>query len=161
MNLLKISEINTMNYIISNDELQQIVAEIAVKHHIAIQDNDPLLVEITVQNYLLSKFKKALEEHAVTIDEQTDVYIEQLKSAITASQDALENARLTAEKDLIKNANSIINGATGHFSDIVKSEIQQIEIPKDKSLRWLLWCTLSFTVLNLMLTLFLIGKIFL
>lgn len=151
----------SMNYIISNDELQQIVAEIAVKHHIAIQDNDPLLVEITVHNYLLSKFKKALEEHAVTIDEQTDVYIEQLKSAITASQDALENARLTAEKDLIKNANSIINGATGHFSDIVKSEIQQIEIPKDKSLRWLLWCTLSFTVLNLMLTLFLIGKIFL
>ena len=150
-----------MNYIISNDELQQIVAEIAVKHHIAIQDNDPLLVEITVQNYLLSKFKKALEEHAVTIDEQTDVYIEQLKSAITASQDALENARLTAEKDLIKNANSIINGATGHFSDIVKSEIQQIEIPKYKYLRWLLWCTLSFTVLNLMLTLFLIGKIFL
>lgn len=150
-----------MNYIISNDELQQIVAEIAVKHHIAIQDNDPLLVEITVQNYLLSKFKKALEEHAVTIDEQTDVYIEQLKSAITASQDALDNARLTAEKDLIKNANSIINGATGHFSDIVKSEIQQIEIPKDKSLRWLLWCTLSFTVLNLMLTIFLIGKIFL
>lgn len=150
-----------MNYIISNDELQQIVAEIAVKHHIAIHANDPLLVEITVQNYLLSKFKKALEEHAVTIDEQTDVYIEQLKSAITASQDALENARLTAEKDLIKNANSIINGATGHFSDIVKSEIQQIEIPKDKSLRWLLWCTLSFTVLNLMLTLFLIGKIFL
>lgn len=150
-----------MNYIITNDELQQIVAEIAVKHHIAIQDNDPLLVEITVQNYLLSKFQKALEEHALTIDEQTDVYIEQLKSAITASQDALENARLTAEKDLIKNANSIINGATGHFSDIVKSEIQQIEIPKDKSLRWLLWCTLSFTVLNLMLTLFLIGKIFL
>lgn len=150
-----------MNYIISNDELQQIVAEIAVKHHIAIQDNDPLLVEITVQNYLLSKFKKALEEHAVTIDEQTDVYIEQLKSAITASQDALENARLTAEKDLIKNANSIINGATGHFSDIVKSEIQQIEIPKDKSLRWLLWCTLSFTVLNLMLTVFIISKIFL
>ena len=151
----------SMNYIISNDELQQIVAEIAVKHHIAIQDNDPLLVEITVQNYLLSKFKKALEEHAVTIDEQTDVYIEQLKSAITASQDALENARLTAEKDLIKNANSIINGATGHFSDIVKSEIQQIEIPKDKSLRWLLWCTLSFTVLNLMLTVFIISKIFL
>lgn len=151
----------SMNYIISNDELQQIVAEIAVKHHIAIQDNDPLLVEITVQNYLLSKFKKALEEHAVTIDEQTDVYIEQLKSAITASQDALENARLTAEKDLIKNANSIINGATGHFSDLVKSEIQQIEIPKDKFLRWLLWCTLSFTVLNLMLTIFLIGKIFL
>lgn len=150
-----------MNYIISNDELQQIVAEIAVKHHIAIQDNDPLLVEITVQNYLLSKFKKALEEHAVTIDEQTDVYIEQLKSAITASQDALENARLTAEKDLIKNANSIINGATGHFSELVKSEIQQIEIPKDKSLRCLLWCTLSFTVLNLMLTIFLIGKIFL
>lgn len=150
-----------MNYIISNDELQQIVAEIAVKHHIAIQDNDPLLVEITVQNYLLSKFKKALEEHAVTIDEQTDVYIEQLKSAITASQDALENARLTAEKDLIKNANSIINGATGHFSELVKSEIQQIEIPKDKSLRWLLWCTLSFTLLNLMLTIFLIGKIFL
>lgn len=151
----------SMNYIISNDELQQIVAEIAVKHHIAIQDNDPLLVEITVQNYLLSKFKKALEEHAVTIDEQTDVYIEQLKSAITASQDALENARLTAEKDLIKNANSIINGATGHFSELVKSEIQQIEIPKDKSLRWLLWCTLSFTLLNLMLTIFLIGKIFL
>ena len=151
----------SMNYIISNDELQQIVAEIAVKHHIAIQDNDPLLVEITVQNYLLSKFQKALEEHALTIDEQTDVYIEQLKSAITASQDALENARLTAEKDLIKNANSIINGATGHFSDIVKSEIQQIEIPKDKSLRWLLWCTLSFTVLNLMLTVFIISKIFL
>jgi DNA anti-recombination protein RmuC len=150
-----------MNYIITNDELQQIVAEIAVKHHIAIQDNDPLLVEITVQNYLLSKFQKALEEHALTIDEQTDVYIEQLKSAITASQDALENARLTAEKDLIKNANSIINGATGHFSDIVKSEIQQIEIPKDKSLRWLLWCTLSFTVLNLMLTVFIISKIFL
>ena len=150
-----------MNYIISNDELQQIVAEIAVRHHIAIQDNDPLLVEITVQNYLLSKFQKALEEHALTIDEQTDVYIEQLKSAITASQDALENARLTAEKDLIKNANSIINGATGHFSDIVKSEIQQIEIPKDKSLRWLLWCTLSFTVLNLMLTVFIISKIFL
>lgn len=150
-----------MNYIISNDELQQIVAEIAVKHHIAIQDNDPLLVEITVQNYLLSKFQKALEEHALTIDEQTDIYIEQLKSAITASQDALENARLTAEKDLIKNANSIINGATGHFSDIVKSEIQQIEIPKDKSLRWLLWCTLSFTVLNLMLTVFIISKIFL
>lgn len=150
-----------MNYIISNDELQQIVAEIAVKHHIAIQDNDPLLVEITVQNYLLSKFRNALEEHAVSIDEQTDVYIEQLKSAITASQEALENARLTAEKDLIKHANSIINGATAHFSDIVKSEIQQIEIPKDKSLRWLLWCTLSFTVLNLMLTLFLIGKIFL
>lgn len=141
-----------MNYIITNDELQQIVAEIAVKHHIAIQDNDPLLVEITVQNYLLSKFKKALEEHAVTIDEQTDVYIEQLKSAITASQEALENARLTAEKDLIKNANSIINGATGHFSDIVKSEIQHIEIPKDKSLRYLLWCTFSFTLLNLMLT---------
>lgn len=150
-----------MNYIITNDELQQIVAEIAVRHHIAIQDNDPLLVEITVQNYLLSKFQKALEEHALTIDEQTDVYIEQLKSAITASQDALENARLTAEKDLIKNANSIINGATGHFSDIVKSEIQQIEIPKDKSLRWLLWCTLSFTVLNLMLTVFIISKIFL
>lgn len=150
-----------MNYIITNDELQQIVAEIAVKHHIAIQDNDPLLVEITVQNYLLSKFQKALEEHALTIDEQTDVYIEQLKSAITASQDALENARLTAEKDLIKNANSIINGATGHFSDIVKSEIQQIEIPKDKSLRWLLWGTLSFTVLNLMLTVFIISKIFL
>lgn len=149
-----------MNYIITNDELQQIVAEIAVKHHIAIQDNDPLLVEITVQNYLLSKFKKALEEHAVTIDEQTDVYIEQLKSAITASQDALENARMTAEKDLIKNANSIINGATGHFSDIVKSEIQHIEIPKDKSLRYLLWCTFSFTLLNLMLTVFLIGKIF-
>lgn len=149
-----------MNYIITNDELQQIVAEIAVKHHIAIQDNDPLLVEITVQNYLLSKFKKALEEHAVTIDEQTDVYIEQLKSAITASQEALENARLTAEKDLIKNANSIINGATGHFSDIVKSEIQHIEIPKDKSLRYLLWCTFSFTLLNLMLTVFLIGKIF-
>lgn len=150
-----------MNYIITNDELQQIVAEIAVRHHIAIQDNDPLLVEITVQNYLLSKFQKALEEHALTIDEQTDIYIEQLKSAITASQDALENARLTAEKDLIKNANSIINGATGHFSDIVKSEIQQIEIPKDKSLRWLLWCTLSFTVLNLMLTVFIISKIFL
>lgn len=150
-----------MNYIITNDELQQIVAEIAVRHHIAIQDNDPLLVEITVQNYLLSKFQKALEEHALTIDEQTDVYIEQLKSAITASQDALANARLTAEKDLIKNANSIINGATGHFSDIVKSEIQQIEIPKDKSLRWLLWCTLSFTVLNLMLTVFIISKIFL
>ena len=150
-----------MNYIITNDELQQIVAEIAVRHHIAIQDNDPLLVEITVQNYLLSKFQKSLEEHALTIDEQTDIYIEQLKSAITASQDALENARLTAEKDLIKNANSIINGATGHFSDIVKSEIQQIEIPKDKSLRWLLWCTLSFTVLNLMLTVFIISKIFL
>ena len=139
-----------MNYIISNDELQQIVAEIAVKHHIAIQDNDPLLVEITVQNYLLSKFKKALEEHALTIDEQTDVYIEQLKSAITASQDALENARLTAEKDLIKNANSIINGATGHFSDIVKSEIQQIEIPKDKSLRWLHEIFLIKNLLNLL-----------
>lgn len=149
-----------MNYIISNDELQQIVAEIAVKHHIAIQDNDPLLVEITVQNYLLSKFKKALEEHAVTIDEQTDVYIEQLKTSLTASQESLENARQTAEKELIKNANSIINGAIDHFANIVKSEIQQIEIPKDQSLRRILWCAISVALFNLMLTLFLIGKIF-
>lgn len=150
-----------MNYIITNDELQQIVAEIAVKHHIAIQDNDPLLVEITVQNYLLSKFQKALEEHALTIDEQTDVYIEQLKSAITASQDALENARLTAEKDLIKNANSIINGATAHFSDIVKSEIQRIEIQKDNVLRYSIFSLLSLTILNMFLTIFLVFKFFL
>ena len=150
-----------MNYIISNDELQQIVAEIAVKHHIAIQDNDPLLVEITVQNYLLSKFKKALEEHAVTIDEQTDVYIEQLKSAITASQDALENARLTAEKDLIKHANSIINGATAHFSDIVKSEIQHIEIPKDNVLRYSVFSLVALAIINMFLTIFLFFKFFL
>lgn len=138
-----------MNYIISNDELQHIVAEIAVKHHIVIQDNDPLLVEITVQNYLLSKFKKALEEHAVTIDEQTDVYIEQLKTSLTASQESLENARQAAEKDLIKNANSIINGATEHFANIVKSEIQNIEIPKDNILRHTVWglaiLTLNFS----------------
>lgn len=150
-----------MNYIISNDELQQIVAEIAVKHHIAIQDNDPLLVEITVQNYLLSKFRNALEEHAVSIDEQTDVYIEQLKSAITASQEALENARLTAEKDLIKHANSIINGATAHFSDIVKSEIQRIEIQKDNVLRYSIFSLLSLTILNMFLTIFLFFKFFL
>lgn len=150
-----------MNYIITNDELQQIVAEIAVKHHIAIQSNDPLLVEITVQNYLLSKFKKALEEHAVTIDEQTDVYIEQLKSAITASQDALENARLTAEKDLIKNANSIINGATAHFSDIVKSEIQHIEIPKDNVLRYSVFSLVALAIINMFLTIFLFFKFFL
>ena len=150
-----------MNYIISNDELQQIVAEIAVKHHIAIQDNDPLLVEITVQNYLLSKFRNALEEHAVSIDEQTDVYIEQLKSAITASQEALENARLTAEKDLIKHANSIINGATAHFSDIVKSEIQRIEIQKDNVLRYSIFSLLSLTILNIFLTIFLFFKFFL
>lgn len=150
-----------MNYIITNDELQQIVAEIAVKHHIAIQDNDPLLVEITVQNYLLSKFRNALEEHAVSIDEQTDVYIEQLKSAITASQEALENARLTAEKDLIKHANSIINGATAHFSDIVKSEIQRIEIQKDNVLRYSIFSLLSLTILNMFLTIFLVFKIFL
>lgn len=150
-----------MNYIISNDELQQIVAEIAVKHHIAIQDNDPLLVEITVQNYLLSKFRNALEEHAVSIDEQTDVYIEQLKSAITASQEALENARLTAEKDLIKHANSIINGATAHFSDIVKSEIQRIEIQKDNVLRYSIFSLLSLTILNMFLTIFLVFKFFL
>lgn len=150
-----------MNYIISNDELQQIVAEIAVKHHIAIQDNDPLLVEITVQNILLSKFRNALEEHAVSIDEQTDVYIEQLKSAITASQEALENARLTAEKDLIKHANSIINGATAHFSDIVKSEIQRIEIQKDNVLRYSIFSLLSLTILNMFLTIFLVFKFFL
>ena len=150
-----------MNYIISNDELQQIVAEIAVKHHIAIQDNDPLLVEITVQNYLLSKFRNALEEHAVSIDEQTDVYIEQLKSAITASQEALENDRLTAEKDLIKHANSIINGATEHFANIVKAEIQQIEIPKDNILRHTVWGLATLTILNLLLTLFLVCKLFL
>lgn len=150
-----------MNYIISNDELQQIVAEIAVKHHIAIQDNDPLLVEITVQNYLLSKFRNALEEHAVSIDEQTDVYIEQLKSAITASQEALENDRLTAEKDLIKHANSIINGATAHFSDIVKSEIQRIEIQKDNVLRYSIFSLLSLTILNMFLTIFLVFKFFL
>lgn len=151
----------SMNYIISNDELQQIVAEIAVKHHIAIQDNDPLLVEITVQNYLLSKFKKALEEHAVTIDEQTDVYIEQLKSGITATQEALENARLTAEKDLIKHANSIINGATGHFSDIVKSEIKNIDIPRDNMLRYSIWCLVILALANMFLTLFLVCKLFL
>lgn len=150
-----------MNYIISNDELQQIVAEIAVKHHIAIQDNDPLLVEITVQNYLLSKFKKALEEHAVTIDEQTDVYIEQLKTSLTASQESLENARQAAEKELIKNANSIINGATAHFSDIVKSEIQRIEIQKDNVLRYSIFSLLSLTILNMFLTIFLVFKFFL
>ena len=150
-----------MNYIISNDELQQIVAEIAVKHHIAIQDNDPLLVEITVQNYLLSKFKKALEEHAVTIDEQTDVYIEQLKTSLTASQESLENARQTAEKELIKNANSIINGATEHFANIVKSEIQNIEIPTDNVLRYTVWGLATLTILNLLLTLFLVCKLFL
>lgn len=150
-----------MNYIISNDELQQIVAEIAVKHHIAIQDNDPLLVEITVQNYLLSKFRKALEEHAVSIDEQTDVYIEQLKSAIRASQETLENARDEAEKDLIKHANSIINGATAHFSDIVKSEIQRIEIQKDNVLRYSIFSLLSLTILNMFLTIFLVFKFFL
>lgn len=150
-----------MNYIISNDELQQIVAEIAVKHHIAIQDNDPLLVEITVQNYLLSKFKKALEEHAVTIDEQTDVYIEELKTSLTASQESLENARQVAEKDLIKNANSIINGATEHFANIVKAEIQQIEIPKDNILRHTVWGLATLTILNLLLTLFLVCKLFL
>ena len=149
-----------MNYIISNDELQQIVAEIAVKHHIAIHDNDPLLVEITVQNYLLGKFKKALEEHAVTIDEQTDVYIDQLKTSLTASLEALENARLTAEKDLIKNANSIINGATGHFSDLVKSEIQDMEIPRDNILRYSVWGLVTLTILNLLLTLFLVFKLF-
>ena len=150
----------SMNYIISNDELQQIVAEIAVKHHIAIQDNDPLLVEITVQNYLLSKFKKALEEHAVTIDEQTDVYIEQLKSAITASQDALENARLTAEKDLIKNANLIINGATGHFSELVKSEIQHIEIPKDKNLWYTVSIAVAISLINLVFLILIICRIY-
>lgn len=150
-----------MNYIITNDELQQIVAEIAVKHHIAIQDNDPLLVEITVQNYLLSKFRKALEEHAVSIDEQTDVYIEQLKSAIRASQEALENARDEAEKDLIKHANSIINGATAHFSDIVKSEIQRIEIQKDNVLRYSIFSLVALTILNMFLTIFLVFKFFL
>lgn len=150
-----------MNYIITNDELQQIVAEIAVKHHIAIQDNDPLLVEVTIQNYLLSKFKKALEEHAVTIDEQTDVYIEQLKSAITASQEAVNNARNEAEKDLIKHANSIINGATAHFSDIVKSEIQRIEIQKDNVLRYSIFSLVALTILNLFLTIFLVFKFFL
>lgn len=150
-----------MNYIITNDELQQIVAEIAVKHHIAIQDNDPLLVEITVQNYLLSKFRKALEEHAVSIDEQTDVYIAQLQSAITDTQKALENARAEAEKDLIKHANSIINGATGHFSDIVKSEIQHIEIPKDNMLRYSIFSLVALTILNMFLTIFLVFKLFL
>lgn len=150
-----------MNYIITNDELQQIVAEIAVKHHIAIQDNDPLLVEITVQNYLLSKFRKALEEHAVSIDEQTDVYIAQLQSAITDTQKALENARAEAEKDLIKHANSIINGATGHFSDIVKSEIQHIEIHKDNMLRYSIFSLVALTILNMFLTIFLVFKLFL
>lgn len=150
-----------MNYIITNDELQQIVAEIAVKHHIAIQDNDPLLVEVTIQNYLLSKFRKALEEHAVSIDEQTDVYIEQLKSAITDSQEALENARDEAEKDLIKHANSIINGATAHFSDIVKAEIQRIEIPKDNVLRYSIFSLVALTILNMFLTIFLVFKFFL
>ena len=149
----------SMNYIISNDELQQIVA-IAVKHHIAIQDNDPLLVEITVQNYLLSKFKKALEEHAVTIDEQTDVYIEQLKSGITATQEALENARLTAEKDLIKHANSIINGATGHFSELVKSEIQHIEIPKDKNLWYTVSIAVAISLINLVFLILIICRIY-
>ena len=150
-----------MNYIITNDELQQIVAEIAVKHHIAIQDNDPLLVEITVQNYLLSKFRKALEEHAVSIDEQTDVYIAQLQSAITTTQEAVNNARDEAEKDLIKHANSIINGATAHFSDIVKSEIQRIEIQKDNVLRYSIFSLLSLTILNMFLTIFLVFKFFL
>ena len=149
-----------MNYIITNDELQQIVAEIAVKHHIAIQDNDPLLVEITVQNYLLSKFRKALEEHAVSIDEQTDVYIAQLQSAITDTQKALENARAEAEKDLIKHANSIINGATGHFSDIVKSEIQHIEIPRDKILWYTVCVAVAITMINLILLIFLFFKIY-
>lgn len=150
-----------MNYIISNDELQQIVAEIAVKHHIAIQDNDPLLVEITVQNYLLSKFRKALEEHAVSIDEQTDVYIAQLQSAITDTQEALKNTRAEAEKDLIKHANSIINGATGHFSDIVKSEIQHIEIPKDNVLRYSVFSLVALAIINMFLTIFLFFKFFL
>ena len=150
-----------MNYIITNDELQQIVAEIAVKHHIAIQDNDPLLVEITVQNYLLSKFRKALEEHAVSIDEQTDVYIAQLQSAITTTQEAVNNARDEAEKDLIKHANSIINGATAHFSDIVKAEIQRIEIPKDNVLRYSLFSLVALTILNMFLTIFLVFKFFL
>lgn len=149
-----------MNYIISNDELQQIVAEIAVKHHIAIQDNDPLLVEITVQNYLLSKFRKALEEHAVSIDEQTDVYIAQLQSAITDTQEALKNTRAEAEKDLIKHANSIINGATGHFSDIVKSEIQHIEIPRDKILWYTVCVAVAITMINLILLIFLFFKIY-
>lgn len=150
-----------MNYIISNDELQQIVAEIAVKHHIAIQDNDPLLVEVTIQNYLLSKFKKALEEHAVTIDEQTDVYIAQLRSAIATTQEAVNNARYEAEKDLIKHANSIINGATAHFSDIVKAEIQRIEIPKDNVLRYSIFSLVALTILNMFLTIFLVFKFFL
>lgn len=150
-----------MNYIITNDELQQIVAEIAVKHHIAIQDNDPLLVEITVQNYLLSKFRKALEEHAVSIDEQTDVYIAQLQSAITTTQEAVNNARDEAEKDLIKHANSIINGATAHFSDIVKSEIQHIEIPKDNVLRYSVFSLVALTIINMFLTIFLFFKFFL
>lgn len=150
-----------MNYIITNDELQQIVAEIAVKHHIAIQDNDPLLVEITVQNYLLSKFRKALEEHAVSIDEQTDVYIAQLQSAITTTQEAVNNARDEAEKDLIKHANSIINGATAHFSDIVKAEIQRIEIPKDNVLRYSIFSLVALTILNMFLTIFLVFKFFL
>lgn len=150
-----------MNYIITNDELQQIVAEIAVKHHIAIQDNDPLLVEITVQNYLLSKFRKALEEHAVSIDEQTDVYIAQLRSAIATTQEAVNNARDEAEKDLIKHANSIINGATAHFSDIVKSEIQHIEIPKDNVLRYSVFSLVALAIINMFLTIFLFFKFFL
>lgn len=149
-----------MNYIITNDELQQIVAEIAVKHHIAIQNNDPLLVEITVQNFLLSKFRKALEEHAVSIDEQTDVYIAQLQSAITDTQEALKNTRAEAEKDLIKHANSIINGATGHFSELVKSEIQHIEIPKDKNLWYTVSIAVAISLINLVFLILIICRIY-
>ena len=149
-----------MNYIITNDELQQIVAEIAVKHHIAIQNNDPLLVEITVQNFLLSKFRKALEEHAVSIDEQTDVYIAQLQSAITDTQEALKNTRAEAEKDLIKHANSIINGATGHFSELVKSEIQHIEITKDKNLWYTVSIAVAISLINLVFLILIICRIY-
>ena len=149
-----------MNYIITNDELQQIVAEIAVKHHIAIQNNDPLLVEITVQNFLLSKFRKALEEHAVSIDEQTDVYIAQLQSAITDTQEALKNTRAEAEKDLIKHAHSIINGATGHFSELVKSEIQHIEIPKDKNLWYTVSIAVAISLINLVFLILIICRIY-
>ena len=149
-----------MNYIITNDELQQIVAEIAVKHHIAIQNNDPLLVEITVQNFLLSKFRKALEEHAVSIDEQSDVYIAQLQSAITDTQEALKNTRAEAEKDLIKHANSIINGATGHFSELVKSEIQHIEIPKDKNLWYTVSIAVAISLINLVFLILIICRIY-
>lgn len=139
---------------IDSDEFKQLKKEIALKHGYKLDDNDPILMFVTLNDYMLKQYKEALDYN---LQDLSDILVN-IKGDV--NQYVKEN-----EVNLLKRIQEINNNNVIKVHNKIKEYFQQeAEINKElrhnnnKNSRLLLNIVLFNTLCNLLILLLLFIK---